>query len=677
MRTILLSILTLGVFVTSNAQNNNSAKVLNQANNEFAQLRYAYAIPFYKGYLKNNSKDPIALAKLAEAYKINNQYDSAIKYFELASIKNNNALAEVYASKGDYVNALKSYATVAKSTISDARIGGFKNPQSFKNDSLDYTINYLSINTPFNEYAVVPMNDGIVFESNRAPKIKSGNEFSWDGTAFSNLFTSNNTKTSNSISTINWLEKKATLSLTDLNTTTSNDNSTFSKKYDFKKVAYNEEGVNNFDDALNNKYNAGSICFTADKNTAYFTKNQSKSKGIHQLEIWSATKSEGKWSNLTKLPFNTNEASYMHPALSKDEKRLYFVSDRVGGQGGTDLYFVEKDEQGNWGSPINAGAKINTAANELFPTISDGQLYISSNGHAGLGGLDIYQVNMNSNQIEGVDNIGYPVNSPSDDMSYSSKDKKGYFVSNRYGSDDIFSYEYELAKITIAGNVSVSDHLPGSQININLFNAVAGIASGIPLQSIVSTDGAYLFKVRPNKEYIIEAVEPRGNKASALITSRDYIKSKNGIYEKNINELIINIPPPPPAVEIKKTFANIIDSLKALTNDYVILHHDFDKVTLEKSHIAEYNKLLARIKKIAGAQIVIVSAADCKGSDAYNEKLSALRSNYISKQVMGASKKNQITSLHVGERILVEPCEETSSRAKQLENRYTYIFIQQ
>ena len=674
MRTILLSILTLVIFVTSNAQNNNSVKVLKLANSESAQLRYAYAIPLYKGYLKSNSKDPIALAKLADAYKINNQYDSAIKYYGLAKAAGANvgqSLTEMFANKGLYEQAIKA------SVYNDARIKGFQNPSQFKNDSLDYTVHYLSINTPFNEYAVVPVGKGIVFESNRAALIKSKNEFAWDGASFSKLYTSTNVNSTDAIAKVKWSEKKPTISITDLTSTTSNDNATISKKYDFKNVAYNNNGIAYFDEVFNNKFNAGSICIAADNNTAYFTRNQAKSNGVYQLEIWSVTKAAGKWSSLTKLAFNTIDASYMHPALSKDGKRLYFISDKVGGQGGTDLYYVEKDAQGNWSSAVNAGSKVNTVENELYPTISEGQLYISSNGHAGLGGLDIYKVKMNSNQIDGVENIGYPVNSSMDDMSYSETDKKGYFVSNRYGTDDIFSFEYELAMITISGKVSVSDKQPNAPITIKLFAAKEGIAQGVALQTIIAAaDGSYAFKVRPNKEYVIEASETRGNKVSMPISSSDYLKTKSGVYEKSVNELVINIAPPPPPVVVKKqTVGNIVDSLKALTSDFVILHHDFDKVTLEKSHNREYNKLLARIRKIKGAQIVVLSAADCKGTNEYNEKLSARRATFISKQVIAASKKNKVTSLHVGEEILAEPCDETATKEQQLENRYTYIFF--
>ena len=660
--------------VSSNAQNNNSVKVLKLANSESAQLRYAYAIPLYKGYLKTNSKDPFALLKLADAYKINNQYDSAIKYYGLAKTAGANvgqSLTEMFANKGLYEQAIKA------SVYNDARINGFQNPGQFKNDSLDYTVHYLSINTPFNEYAVVPVGKGIVFESNRAELIKSKNEFGWDGASFSKLYTSTNIKTTDSIAKIKWSEKKPTISITDLTATTSNDNATISKKYGFNNFTFDNNGVTYFDEAFNNKFNAGSICIAADNKTAYFTRNQAKSNGIYQLEIWSVTKTAEKWDSLSKLEFNTSDASYMHPALSKDEKRLYFVSDKVGGQGGTDLYYVEKDTQGNWNSPVNAGSKVNTSANELYPIISEGQLYISSNGHVGLGGLDIYKVKMNLSQIEGVENIGYPVNSSMDDMSYTETAKKGYFVSNRYGTDDIFSFEYELAMINIAGKVSVSDKQPNAPITLKLFAAKNGVAQSVVLQSIIAaTDGSYSFKVRPNKEYIIEASESRGNITTTTITANNYTKSKSGLLEKNLGELVIKIPPPPPPVVVTKiTVGNIIDSLISLTKDFVILHHDFDKVTLENTHTGEYNKLLARIKKIKGAKIVVLSAADCKGTDEYNEKLSARRSAFISKQVIAASKKNKVTSLHVGEQILAEPCDETADKNKQLENRYTYVFI--
>lgn len=672
MRKVILSSILFCLALNISAQNK-SEKLLKMAIKEYNELRYAYAIPLFKAYLKQEPKSAVALSTLANAYKINNQYDSAIKYFELAksegaSIGNN--LAELYANKGAYANALKDQSVIS---LNEDRYKGFQNIGQFQIDSLDYTLNYLKLNTPFNENAVVALNNSIVFESNRANTIKGANEFGWDASAFSRLYKTNTVEVASwdSIVSVEWVEKNPVAALSDLTAATSNDNATFSKKYDFKNVQYNDEGVVLFDKQLNAKYNAGAICFTADSATAYFTRNLVNTNKVHQLEIWSASKVGSDWTNLTKLSFNNKDASYAHPAISADGSTLYFVSDQLGGQGGMDIYYAKKDANGQWTSPVNAGAIVNSSANEVYPIFSEGELYFSSNGHAGLGGLDIYKAIMSKGEITSIENVGYPVNSDKDDMSYSKVGDKGYFVSNRYGSDDIFAFDFKLIKVLLKGKVELSD---GSKeiIKVNVLN------NANALVETVNTDlkGFYSVYVRPNRPYLIQAIESKGNMASAAVDSKSFSGNKVAGYNKSVSTIVINMPAPPAPMVEKVSFNNIIDSLKAITNDYVVFHHDFDKVTLEKSHQAAYRKLQARVKKIKGARIIIVSAADCKGTDEYNEKLSARRAAYMTKNIKSISKKNTYISMHVGERILAEPCEENASKEKQLENRYSYIFIQ-
>ncbi len=672
MRTVILTSILFCFGLGVNAQTKNE-KLLKMATNEYKNLRYAYAIPLFKASLKEDPKNTFALSSLANSYKVNNQYDSAIKYFEMAksagaSIGYN--LTELYANKGAYINALKDKSVYS---YNEARYKGFENIDQFKVDSLDYTLHYLKINTPFNENAVLHYNNAIIFESNRSNSIRGNNEFGWDASAYSKLYKSNNISIANwdSVKTTEWTEKTPTAALSDLTAATSNDNTTFSKKYDFKNIQFDKEGVELFDKELSNRYNIGAISFTKDSSTAYFTKNLVNTNKVHQLEIWSANKIAGSWTDLTKLAFNNKDASYAHPAISADGNTLYLISDQVGGLGGTDIYYTKKDANGQWGSLINAGAIVNTRFNELYPIISEGDLYFSSNGHAGVGGLDIYKAIITNGKISSIENMGYPVNSSMDDMSYSKQGSKGYFVSNRYGSDDIFSFDYKLIKVLLKGKVELSD---GTKpiIKVNLFN------NANTLIETVNTDlnGIYSVYVRPNRLFQIQAIEPKGNKADAAINSKGYTGNSTVGYSKPLNTIIINLPAPPPPVVEKVSFRNIIDSLKSLTDDYVIFHHDFDKVTLERSHKAAYKKLQARIKQLKGARIVVVSAADCKGTDEYNEKLSARRSAYLTKNLQAIAKINTYISLHVGERILAEPCDEKATRKQQLENRYSYIFIQ-
>ncbi len=671
MRTVILTSILFCFCLNLKAQTQ-SEKFLKMATKEYNELRYAYAIPLFKASLKDNSRNPFALNSLASAYRINNQYDSAIKYFELAKSSGANVannLSELYANKGAYEMATKDKSIYR---FNEARYKGFENTNQFKIDSLDYILHYLKINTAFNENAVATLNGSLVFESNRANTIKGSNEFGWDASAFSKLYKTDKIEIASwdSIVPLKWTEKTITAALSDLTATTSNDNTTFTKKYDFKNLQYDDHGVVLFDKQLNSKFNAGAISFTADSSIAYFTRNLVNTNKIHQLEIWSATKSSDSWTNLTRLNFNNKDASYSHPAISKDGNTLYLISDQMGGQGGTDIYYTKKDASGQWGSLVNAGAIVNTSANELYPSFSEGELYFSSNGHPGLGGLDIYKAIFTNGKITSIENIGYPVNSNMDDMSYSKIGSKGYFVSNRYGSDDILSFDYKLVKILLKGKVELSD---GSKpiIKVNLYNTTNTL-----LES-VNTDlnGYYSLYVRPNRVFQIQAIEPKGNMANASIDSKSYSGNSSIGYSKSLNTIVINMPALPPPVVEKVTFNNIIDSLKSLTDDYVIFHHDFDKVTLERSHRSSYKKLLSKARKLKGAKIVIVSAADCKGTDEYNEKLSARRATYLTKNIQSIARKNEYVSMHVGERILAEPCDEKASKEKQLENRYSYVFI--
>lgn len=179
------------------AQNKTEA-ALSVANREFNSLRFAYAIPFFKSHLKKHPEDTAALTKLAYCFKINNQYDSAIRYYEkasqLGSVKGS-MLPELYASAGNYTKAIPAYQSLlsdpnsgVNTKVTKERIEGFSRPKVFMKDSLDYTLYYLSINTPLNEFNAALYDNGFVFESNRGFKVTGRSEFGWDGTPFSKLY---------------------------------------------------------------------------------------------------------------------------------------------------------------------------------------------------------------------------------------------------------------------------------------------------------------------------------------------------------------------------------------------------------------------------------------------------------------------------------------------------------
>jgi len=195
---------------------------------------------------------------------------------------------------------------------------------------------------------------------------------------------------------------------------------------------------------INSKYHQAKVVFTKDLRTIYFTGNDSKNTVNLQL-FKASVAADGKWINLVKLPFNSDQYSTGHPALSPDNKKLYFISDRPGTFGKTDIYVVDIHEDGTYGKPKNLGPKINTVHNEMFPFISnDHTLYFSSKGHSSIGGLDIFASKANIIGFSQPVNLGIPVNSEKDDFAFiiDSKKMRGYFSSNREkgkGDDDIYS----------------------------------------------------------------------------------------------------------------------------------------------------------------------------------------------------------------------------------------------
>jgi outer membrane protein OmpA-like peptidoglycan-associated protein/tetratricopeptide (TPR) repeat protein len=682
-----------------------TARILKQANKQMGLLKYAYAIPLYKNYLKAGGKqDTLALKNIGSAYKLVNQYDSALLYYTKAKdagVKINNTIAELAAQMGNYKKAINDYEQLNeedKNLLNDSRIFGFSNIGKFYADSLDYTIYYTKLNSPYNDFNAVPFRDGIVFESNRVITKKRRKqtrivspEFGWDGAAYSSLYYVENTKGIRIDTALRpvWKEKKIDDKV--LSKGTSNDTRLLDKPLDYQAVAYQQDtSIKLFSKRLGTKLNIGSITFTKDGQTAYYTRNGKKTSQGYLLEVWEAKLIEGKWVPAGRLFFNKTKYNYFHPAVTPDGRRLYYVSDEPNGFGGTDIYFTEKNEDGSWKPTTNAGQNVNTAGNELFPTFYDGGFYYSSNGLPGLGGLDIFKLVRDARGDINPRNLGYPINSDRDELGFTIKGSTGYFSSNRYGSDDIFAFDYAPVNIIMEGKVAVDSVMaPGKKVYLNLRNE-AGKLQVID-SAVVNANGSYSFKARPNKEYTVVTFNSDGEKFETLVKSNDFVKQDNG-YQKKV--ALINIPLTRTEILAKRAkeeaaqenarqaqaslnrlYAKTVDSLMKLSKDYVELHHPFNQVYIIQKDLTSYKQLIERIKQMEGREIVIVSATDCNGSDAYNEDLSQRRAKHIYKTLSKLS-NNSVVIKHVGERELLKACEDVKkSILEQQVNRYSYVFI--
>ncbi len=710
----LLLILMIALSIhTLHAQSRKQKGLLKLAQQEYNNLRFAYAIPIFKQYIFEQKKDSTALLQLGNCYQKLNQYDSAIKYFELAvsvGVQYNSNMAEAYAITGQYDKATSIYKQLIdsnKTKLADARYFGFMNIKKMLNDSLDFSIFNTKLNTKWNEFNGVLYDSGLVYESNQFVNLVSRKkfflfklfkskrstfipEFAWDGGGYSQLYFYSNLDSirTDLMPTVDWNEKKPLKNYTDYSSNTPNDTKKIIGTYGVKTTdSLTNNTIQKFDVFSRDKMNLGAVSFTADGKKAYYTRNQKKSLNVYQLEIWEASKIEGKWVNAKRMFFNNPKFSYFHPAITPDGKRLYYVTDDNTGEGGTDIFYVERNEDGSWKNTVNLGQDINTAGNELFPTFYEGNLFLSSNGHPGIGGLDIYRLVRGVNGEPILKNMGYPVNSAKDDFAFSIKGTKGFFSTNRNGSDDILAFDFKQSFVKLVGKLLIDNTIQVDK-KVYLYQNNEQGKSILKDSTIVDAYGNYEFKIRPNQAYDLVTLDDEGNRFLQTITSDGYQKQDND-FIKNI--AVINIPLSDKVKQAKVAaaealrkaelavqttkFIRAIDSLKLLTKDYVELHHPFDQVYIIEKDLPNYYKVIELVKRIKNKKIVIVSAADCNGSLEYNEDLSNRRANRIYRTLSKLS-DNEVVIKQVGERELLKDCTEARKDIDaQVVNRYSYIFI--
>jgi|694.fasta_scaffold24295_5 tetratricopeptide (TPR) repeat protein/outer membrane protein OmpA-like peptidoglycan-associated protein len=710
----LLLILMIALSIhTLHAQSRKQKGLLKLAQQEYNNLRFAYAIPIFKQYIFEQKKDSTALLQLGNCYQKLNQYDSAIKYFELAvsvGVQYNSNMAEAYAITGQYDKATSIYKQLIdsnKTKLADARYFGFMNIKKMLNDSLDFSIFNTKLNTKWNEFNGVLYDSGLVYESNQFVNLVSRKkfflfklfkskrstfipEFAWDGGGYSQLYFYSNLDSirTDLMPTVDWNEKKPLKNYTDYSSNTPNDTKKIIGTYGVKTTdSLTNNTIQKFDVFARDKMNLGAVSFTADGKKAYYTRNQKKSLNVYQLEIWEASKIEGKWVNAKRMFFNNPKFSYFHPAITPDGKRLYYVTDDNTGEGGTDIFYVERNEDGSWKNTVNLGQDINTAGNELFPTFYEGNLFLSSNGHPGIGGLDIYRLVRGVNGEPILKNMGYPVNSAKDDFAFSIKGTKGFFSTNRNGSDDILAFDFKQSFVKLVGKLLIDNTIQVDK-KVYLYQNNEQGKSILKDSTIVDAYGNYEFKIRPNQAYDLVTLDDEGNRFLQTITSDGYQKQDND-FIKNI--AVINIPLSDKVKQAKVAaaealrkaelavqttkFIRAIDSLKLLTKDYVELHHPFDQVYIIEKDLPNYYKVIELVKRIKNKKIVIVSAADCNGSLEYNEDLSNRRANRIYRTLSKLS-DNEVVIKQVGERELLKDCTEARKDIDaQVVNRYSYIFI--
>jgi outer membrane protein OmpA-like peptidoglycan-associated protein len=423
-----------------------------EANLAFDALNYIKAIVNYETVLRTDTHNLRVLPKLAKAYYLVNDYRNALRIYDsLVTYNKEDAeyaftYAKLLAMNGHYEDALNWFEkanTLSASDHTKEMIHAYQNIKQFHSGASHKEVRLANINSERAEFSPMFYKDGLLFCSNRTSSDLVKRVSEWDQMPFTNIFyISDSTQV-----------KEATGS--DTIKIVYNDDNTYETSNDtkiggFHSFSYNERDTNIAHvkptlgatkySALCSRDHDGPFSFFHGQDSLILTRtNKNKANdGTYRIALYKAVNKNGKWKVGEPLDFIDNNVSYANPALSPDNKVLYFVSDQKGGMGGTDIY-KSVYTNGTWSKPENMGKPINTEGNEQFPYIDTmGVLYFSSDGHPGLGGLDLFMFTNGK-----VENMGYPINSSYDDfgMTLDNTCGRGFLSSNRrrgFSDDDIF-----------------------------------------------------------------------------------------------------------------------------------------------------------------------------------------------------------------------------------------------
>lgn len=357
---------------------------------------------------------------------------------------------------------------------------------------------------------------------------------------------------------------------------------------------------------LNTDYDEGACCFTPDGKEMYLTQCVTDPASPRFAQIVTSSRSDAAWGKVQKLEITQDTLStYAHPAISPDGEWLYFVSDMPGGMGGYDIWRVRITPSG-LGGVENLGAPINTPGDEMFPTFRpNGDLYFSSNGHTGMGGLDIYiaRIDEKTQQYK-IEHPGYPLNSEADDfgMTFEGPHNRGFFSSNRKdgrGYDHIYSFNNPEIVTTMKGWVYEKDgyELPAAQVMVV---GNDGTYRKLPVKS----DGSFTLPIHPEVDYLVMA------SCKGFLNHKEELRIDSA---KESKEYVLQFP-----------LASI--SAPVLIDN---IFYDFDKATLTPASAQALDKLVALLKENSHVTIELSAHCDYKGNSEYNKRLSQRRAQSV------------------------------------------------
>jgi len=616
-----------------------------RADELYRKYEYANAASLYTRLADSKRPRLADLERLADCYAQMKDYEAAENWYarvvamEGSEAENLLRYAEVLKMNAKYAEAKKQLEAYAAKTGDRSRVSvqlaGCDSALVWMATPTVHRLRNEGVNTSLSEFSVFPVGDKVYYAGEPDGQMRGVGTYGWTGNSFLRVYTADR-GADNGLS-------NAVIAVEEIN---------------------------------NTPYHIGPVTADAAGTTLYVTRTYPGKQGevsrenrrryrTNKLELYIYTKGDdGGWQPEPFAYNNVQEYSVGHAALSRDGSILYFVSDMPGGQGGTDIWYSERQGDGSWGTPVNAGTTVNSAGDELFPNIGpDNTLYYSSDGFAGMGGLDVFEITGGSGQWTRPVNLRYPVNSPGDDFAYittydGDEGLAGYLSSNRKGgkgNDDIYSFTYERPKIVILLRGTTSDKHTGERLagaSVTLYDGNREIVAKR------SSDGGGMFEfvLDRDKSYTVLGQKEKYHGDSARVTTL-------GITESDTLEVALLLEP---VFEVGKTFE--------LENIY----YDFDKHNIRPDAAAVLDELVRTLRDNPTLKIELSSHTDSRGSDAYNLALSQRRAqSAVDYLVSRGIARDRMVAKGYGETRLVNNCGNgvPCSREQHQANRRTEVTV--
>jgi outer membrane protein OmpA-like peptidoglycan-associated protein/tetratricopeptide (TPR) repeat protein len=619
MKNLYITLSFVALSITVSAQN----AATKTADKLFNRLEYVDAAKEYLKLVENDKADGYVHKQLADTYYNMFNTTEAVKWYAKATETPQDAetyyrYSQMLKANGKYEEANKQMQKFASAAPNDDRAKAFKANPNYVPTLLDkakrYNVNLLDVSSDKSDFGAVLYDTNLYFTSARNTARKS---YGWTDEPFLDIYKAD---------------------------------------YNADGTITNVIGVS----TINSKYHEGPLTMSADRNTVYFTsdsfressfeKDKANKLKLGRNNLFKATKNGDSWEDITSLPFNSKEFSTSNPSLSRDGKTLYFSSDRPGSIGGVDIWKVAINADGTYGEPQNLGNKVNTEGNESFPFIADDNktLFFASSGRPGLGGLDVFQIDLTSGEAS---NLGKPVNSEKDDFAFTFNESKkvGFVSSNRNGNDDIFG-------ATPVCSVDVLTVVTDAKTGAILTNATVSILDdkrNVIATEMSNTKGEVKYQVECDKPYVVQA-------------------SKDG-YEGNTFAVTKS---KGPTVKIDAAIQPI-DVI--VTETEIILKpifFEYDKSNITQEGAFELDKLVQVMKNNDKLVIMSKSHTDNRGSDKYNLSLSDRRAKstvqYIISKGIDASR---ISGKGMGELEPKVDCGASCTEEQHAQNRRSEFLI--